>query len=328
MADNNNDGRPDALFNADGSHTGLQAPLENFPDDWSGQRRDAMDPYWYGLETGGIEESYGGGTYDSVIGAVYAWERYNTPVGTKWRDSSLYNPTHLGWQGNDQPWDNECEVAAELQCNYVPPAASRMIQTRILFSGTVETFPVGRLQTNFAYAIDVPVQDVEVYVQPGSVSANIRVAAAENNLVYVQNRMVAVVANVSHASAKIGFPVEQIVEMPLVQHQSPNAPPCHPATRLRRPGRPNRPRRRRRRPQTPCTTGRSTSGATRRRSTRTRSSPPRRLRCARARLPSMRRCPPTGPGSAALTRACAARGRSCRASSSASTATCLRPTTR
>jgi hypothetical protein len=134
----------------------------------------------------------------------------------------------LGWQGNDQPWDNECEVAAELQCDYVPPASNRMLQTRLLFSGTVETFPVGQLQTNFAYAVDVPVQDVEVHVQPGSVSANIRVAAAENNLVYVRNRMLAVVANVSHASAKIGFPVEKIVEAPNVQEQSPNAPPPPP----------------------------------------------------------------------------------------------------
>ena len=218
--------KPDDLFNPDGSHK--LAPLENFPDDWSGQRRDAMDPYWYGLETGGIEESYGEGTYGSVIGSIYAWDQYNSPTNTKWRDSSRYNPTSYGWQGNDQPWDNECEVATELQCDYVPPATSRMIQTRILFSGTVETFPVGRLQTNFAYAIDVPVQDVEVHIQPGSVDANIRVAAAENNLVYVQNRMLAVTANVSHASAKIGFPVEKIVEVPNVQAQSPNAPPPPP----------------------------------------------------------------------------------------------------
>jgi hypothetical protein len=221
---------PDALTNANGiTHNGVKAPLEDFPFDWSGQQRDAADPYWYGLETGGVEVSYAdGGGYDTIMGSVYAWLDQNNAEGTKWRDENLYNPIHLGWQGNDQPWDNECEVAAELQCDYVPPASNRMLQTRILFSGTVETFPVGQLQTNFAYAVDVPVQDVEVHVQPGSVSANIRVAAAENNLVYVRNRMLAVVANVSHASAKIGFPVEKIVEAPNVQEQSPNAPPPPP----------------------------------------------------------------------------------------------------
>ena len=233
MPDANNDGYPDALFSSAGVHNGAKAPLSDFPFDWSGQQRDAADPYWYGLETGGIEESYGGedpASYGSDLGAVrgYLWQANLNYANTKWRNDALYNPVYMGWQGNDQPWDNECEVADELQCDYVPPATSRMIQTRILFSGTVETFPVGRLHTNFAYAVDVPVQDVEVHVQPGSVSANIRVAAAENNLVYVQNRMLAVTANVSHASAKIGFPVEKILEAPNVQAQSPNAPPPPP----------------------------------------------------------------------------------------------------
>ena len=230
MADANGDGYPDALFSAPGVHNGIKAPLENFPEDWSGQRRDAADPYWYGLETGGIEESYGGGDSYQDFGNVqyYLWQSNPNMAYTKWRNNALYDPISLGFQGNDQPWDNECEVATELQCDYVPPASNRMIQTRLLFSGTVETFPVGQLQTNFAYAVDVPVQDVEVYVQPGSVSANIRVAASENNLVFVRNRMVAVTANVSHASAKIGFPVEKIVEAPNVQEESPHAPPPPP----------------------------------------------------------------------------------------------------
>jgi hypothetical protein len=220
---------PDALTNADGvTHNGVKAPLEDFEDDWSGQQRDAADPYWYGLETGGLELSYAdGGSYGTPLNAPYTWLRYNTPVGTKWRDENLYNPSAHGYQGNDQPWDNECEVATELQCDYVPPAASAGIEVRMVFAGTVETFPVGQLQTSFAYAVDVPVQDVDVHIEPASVRARIRVAAAPANIVYVRNRILAVTANASHATSKIGFPVVTIEEV-VEQAESPKAPPPPP----------------------------------------------------------------------------------------------------
>ena len=237
MPDINGDGKPDALFDdVTGVHNGVNANPNDFPYDDPGDVRDAADPYWYGLETGGMEKSYGEGSYSYNLGSVQGWLSVHDRAAegnmalTKWRDPALYYPYHIGWQANDQPWDNECEVAAELQCDYVPPSSSRSIQTRLLFSGTVETFPVGQLQTNFAYAVDVPVQDVEVHVQPGSVSANIRVVTAEHNLVYVRNRMAVVTANVSHASSKIGFPVEKIQEAPTIQAQSPNAPPPPPGS--------------------------------------------------------------------------------------------------
>ena len=47
MPSTRSDGKPDDLFNPDG--TQKKAPVDNYPFDDAGLQRDAMDPYWYCL---------------------------------------------------------------------------------------------------------------------------------------------------------------------------------------------------------------------------------------------------------------------------------------
>lgn len=200
-----------------------------------------MDPYLYGLETGGREKSYADGTYDqdtSMYGYMYAGGNpYQFGLDGAGNTGPLdvpFSPTddpwwpfRLGYMHNDQPWDNECEVATELACDYIPGLSDASMQMDIVFGGTLETFPVGQVQVAFASAIGVPAADVDVHVEAGSVLAKFRVRATPDRLAALQAIANIKLANASAATQMLGLPVVSVQSAALA-NASPAAPPLPP----------------------------------------------------------------------------------------------------
>ncbi len=206
-----------APTNSDGRPTGLAT--------------GEMDPYLYGLETGGVEKSYADGTYDQT--SMYGYMYQNYPYGTG-PGGIPFSPTEdpwwpfkIGYMHNDQPWDNECEVATELACDYVPGLSSASVQVQVVFEGTLETFPVGQVHLAFATSIAVPAANVDVQVEAASVRATFRVATTPDRLAALQAIVDIRLANASAATLALGVPV-QAVQPATTVAASPSAPPAPP----------------------------------------------------------------------------------------------------
>ena len=199
-----------------------------------------MDPYLYGLETGGVEKSYADGTYDSTSMYMYMDQGdidHTGPNGETFSPTDdPWWPFRTGYMHNDQPWDNECEVATQLACDYVPGMSSASVQVQVVFPGTLETFPVGQVQLAFASAINVPVTDVDVQLEAASVRVTFRVAATPDRLLALQAIVNIRLANASAATQALGLPVEAVQPAETAE-ASPSAPPLPPQA----PPMPNRP---------------------------------------------------------------------------------------
>ena len=221
-----------------------QGPLPTGPDGRpSGLMPGQMDPYLYGLETGGIEESYEGA---EMWADFQAWNVGNEdpnwfnngPTGT-----NPYNTPTRGWMYNDEPWDNECEAPADggpahgmLQCDYVPPAPSSSVQMSMVFETTLEAFPVPQVTQSVAQELHVAASDVHVAVEAGSVVAHIRVLATPLRIATIYAEALRITATPAEATRVLGVKVEQVTSVQLVG-ESPSAPPSppHPPPRPSRP---------------------------------------------------------------------------------------------
>jgi len=198
---------------------------------------NTMDPWLYGLETGGMEISYDLRPYDGVYYEAYYSDNYNDPDDYRpvqdAQDPSNAHPG-LGYMYNDQAWDNECEAPADggpahgqLVCDALPPASSSSVETLMIFSGSIETFNAPQVQYAFATAIFVPPSDVDMVTEAGSVRATFRVQAPAATLDAVHARVQTLTASVATASIALGAAVEKIESVTLIA-QSPAMPPAPP----------------------------------------------------------------------------------------------------